>query len=90
MYLEEEARLLPAVPSQRLWVPSVYPLPFQTWGSSHEQGREGPETGHGRRFPHEGLKGAGGAVGVLCPKYGCHRGAAWTLQSWPCRSQPGP
>lgn len=37
----------------------------------------------GRRFPHEGLKGAGGAVGVLCPKYGCHRGAAWTLQVGP-------
>lgn len=22
-------------------------------------------------------------MGVLCPKYGCHRGAAWTLQVGP-------
>lgn len=41
VYLEEEARLLPAVPGQRLWVPSVYPLPFQTWGSSHGQDVKG-------------------------------------------------
>lgn len=41
VYLGEEARLLPAVPGQRLWVPSAYPLPFQTQGSSHGQDVKG-------------------------------------------------
>lgn len=87
MYLEEEARLLPAVPGQRLWVPSCLSCPDM--GSSHGQDVKGQRLAMGAEASSPCHEGAGVRGGVM-PKIWLPQRSSLDFASWPCRSQPGP